>query len=184
MKALGGVGVLAILLIALARQLDLNNVSVCRAQSKSRHTALCACRGGRSDSDCCQINVSKHGTLFYVAQCGKTWFVLATGEHPECVFSVPAAALCPACQIRFRKVLVYLQAGRPLAPRGNVLSGLIPSQHLAGISRNDPRAVEETYGNRSQRSVAHYRPSGVQEKPDYRAATNGFLRYPLGWICC
>ena len=40
MKALGGVGVLAILLIALARQLDLNNVSACRTQSKSRHTAL------------------------------------------------------------------------------------------------------------------------------------------------
>ena len=90
MKALGGVGVLAILLIALARQLGLNNVSACRAQSKSRHTALrtgsARAGGGRSDSDCCQINVSKHGRLFYVSAVWQNLVCFGHGRAPGVCF--------------------------------------------------------------------------------------------------
>ena len=70
-----------------------------------------------------------------------------------------------------------------LAPYGNVSSDSTPPQHLTDISRNGSRAVEGTHDNRSQRSVAHHRPSCIQQKPNHRAATSGFLHHPLGWIC-
>ena len=60
--------------------------------------------------------------------------------------------------------------------------GSTPHCHLAGTLRNGPRATEGTQGNRDLRSVAPHRPSDVQEEPERRAATGGFLHCPLGWV--
>ena len=51
-----------------------------------------------------------------------------------------------------------------------------------GIYKNGPRAVERAQGGHGYRSVVHYRPSSVQENPNRRSATSGFLHHPLGRI--